>query len=182
MKIALSSIHARLAAAALAVIAIAAPAYAGPSSPSVPDRIAPPSGFKVFLVAHAEGVQIYDCVIPAGSATGAWTFRAPRAVLYADNGSLLGTHSTGPIWVARDGSYVIGRRVDGVNMDPAAIDWLLLERDTSAAGADGDRLAGTSYIQRVNTVGGRAPAASQCDVAGETAEVAYTADYYFWKR
>ena len=42
----------------------------------------------------------------------------------------------GPTWVAMDGSYVVGRRVDGVNVDPTAIDWLLLEKDTSAAGAE----------------------------------------------
>ena len=165
----------RLIAAAIGAVAIAAPAYAGSSSPDVPSRIAPPSGHKVFLVAHAEGVQIYSCN------AGAWTLLAPRAELYADNGKHLGSHYVGPTWVARDGSFVVGRRVDGVNVDPTAIDWLLLERDTSATGADGSRLAGTTYIQRVNTVGGRAPAASECDVPGETTEIAYTADYYFWK-
>ena len=168
----------RSVAAAVAAIAIAAPAYAGSSSPDVPSRIAPPSGHKIFLVAHAEGVQIYSC----NAVTGAWTLLAPRAELYAENGKHLGSHYVGPTWTARDGSYVVGRRVDGVNVDPTAIDWLLLERDTSAAGADGDRLAGTTYIQRINTTGGRSPAGSECDVTGETTEVAYTADYYFWKK
>ena len=178
MKLSPSQPHTRLgAAAALAVVAMAAPAYAGPSSPDVPERIAPPAGSKVFLVAHAAGVQIYQC----NGATGAWALQAPRAELYAQNGKALGSHYVGPTWVANDGSYVVGRRVDGVNVDPTAIDWLLLERDASGAGADGDRLAGTRYIQRVNTVGGRAPAASECDVAGETTEVGYTADYYFWR-
>jgi hypothetical protein len=58
---------------------------------------------------------------------------APRAELYGENGKHLGSHYVGPTWVARDGSYVVGRRVDGVNVDPTAIDWLLLERDASAA-------------------------------------------------
>ena len=93
----------------------------------------------------------------------------------------MGSHYVGPTWMATDGSYVVGRRVDGVNMDPTAIDWLLLAKDTSAPGADGDRLAATTYVQRVNTTGGRAPAATECDVAGETAEIPYAADYYFWK-
>jgi len=168
----------RLSAAAIAVIAMTAPAYAGPSSPGVPGNIVPPAGNKVFLVAKAEGVQIYEC----NTATGKWTLQAPRAELYAQNGKLIGSHYVGPTWVALDGSYVIGRRVDGVNVDPAAIDWLLLEKDTSAAGADGARLAATTYIQRINTTGGRAPAASECDENGETAEIDYTADYYFWKK
>jgi len=168
---------ARLSAAALAVIAIAAPAYAGPSSPTVPNNIAPPAGHKVFLVTHAEGVQIYQCSVT----TGAWTLQAPRAALYAPNGNVVGSHHVGPTWTATDGSYVVGRRVDGVNMDPTAIDWLLLAQDSSAPGADGDRLAATTYVQRVNTTGGRAPAATECDVAGETTEIPYAADYYFWK-
>jgi len=175
MKITLS----RLAAAVIAVLATSAAAYAGPSSPEVPGAIVPPAGHQVFLVTHAQGVQIYGC----NATTHAWTLQAPRADLYAaQNGKYVGSHSLGPTWVAKDGSYVVGRRVDGVNVDPTAIDWLLLERDTSAAGADGDRLAGTTYIQRVNTIGGRAPAASECGVTGETVEISYTADYYFWKR
>ncbi|MBF4767737.1 DUF3455 domain-containing protein [Nocardioides agariphilus] len=179
MKLPLSQPHTRLgAAAALAVIAMAAPAYAGPSSPGAPGVIAPPAGHKVFLVAHAEGVQIYTC----NAATSAWALQAPRAQLYAQNGKTLGSHYLGPTWVANDGSYVVGRRVAGVNVDPSAIDWLLLEKDASGPGAGGDRLTGTTYVQRVNTVGGRAPAASQCHVPGETAEVEYSADYYFWKR
>ena len=119
------------AAAAIAVIAMSAPAYAGPSAPDAPSRIAPPAGHKVFLVAHAEGVQIYSC----NTTTKAWSLVAPRAQLFGENGKSLGSHSIGPTWVANDGSYVIGRRVDGVNVDPTAIDWLLLEKDTSASGA-----------------------------------------------
>jgi hypothetical protein len=174
MKLPLS----RLLLAAVAVTALAGPAYAGPSSPEVPATLVPQAGNKVFLVAHAEGVQIYRC----DAVTSAWTLVAPRANLYADNGKLLGTHSAGPRWEALDGSYVTAAKVDGVNVDPTAVDWLLLAKKTSAAGAEGSRLTDTTYIQRINTTGGRAPAASECDVTGETAEIDYTADYYFWKK
>jgi hypothetical protein len=49
--------------------------------------------------------------------------------------------------------------------------------------ADSRRLAHTTYIQRINTVGGLVPAAADCNAAtaGTRAEVPYTADYYFWK-
>jgi len=42
----------------------------------------------------------------------------------------------------------------------------------------------TTYIQRINTTGGLAPPAAECTAAtvGTVAEVAYTADYYFWKK
>jgi len=65
--------------------------------------------------------------------------------------------------------------------DPTAVDWLLLQKKTSAVGAEGAKLYATTYIQRINTVGGRAPVASECDVQGELTESDYTADYYFWK-
>ena len=77
----------------------------------------------------------------------------------------------------------MGQRVDGVNVDPTAIDWLLLSARTTAAGPDGDRLLGTTFIQRTKTTGGLRPAAGTCNesTVGTTAEVPYTADYHFWK-
>ena len=67
-------------------------------------------------------------------------------------------------------------------VDPTAIPWLLLSAK-GTVGADGDRLAGTSYIQRVATTGGLIPPADECNTgtAGTANEVPYTADYVFWK-
>ena len=66
-------------------------------------------------------------------------------------------------------------------MDESAIQWLLLEA-TQVGGSAGDRLAETTFIQRINTRGGLAPAASTCTAAnaGTQREVPYTADYTFW--
>ena len=141
-----------------------------------------PVGHKVFLVGHATGVQIYRCTITGDSY--AWSFVAPRAKLYDNQGKLLMTHYGGPTWEARDGSTVKAARVDGVTVDPDAIPWLLLQAIPQPAGSDGDRLTGTTYIQRLNTTGGVAPAASECsaDTLGDVVEVPYTADYYFWKK
>ena len=73
--------------------------------------------------------------------------------------------------------------MDGVTVDPTAIPWLLLSAASTASGPDGDRLAHTTFIQRIATTGGLAPAAAGCNAgtAGTSAEVPYTADYYFWK-
>lgn len=173
-----------LASAALASAVVAAasvsvpatPAYAGPAVPDVPGAIAVEEGHKLYLVGHAVGVQRYTC-----NGTS-WTFDGPRAAVYNDHGVKIASHYGGPTWEARDGSRVIGTRVDGVTVDPTAIPWLLLSA-TSFAGADGDRLAGTTFIQRVQTVGGLAPAAATCtsETLGEVQEVPYTADYNFWK-
>ena len=171
-----------------AVVAVAAAlsltqvAEAGPREPTVPSRIEPPAGSKLFLVGHAVGVQIYACnATPGGFA---WSFVAPRANLYGDNGKLIITHFAGPTWQAKDGSRVVGQlAADPVTVDPTAIPWLLLSAKSTAAGPDGDRLAHTTYIQRIATIGGLIPPAATCNAttAGTRAEVPYTADYYFWK-
>lgn len=170
-------------AATAAALPLAQPAVAAaPAEPEVPTRIQVEDGHKVASVQHAVGVQIYRCNV-SESGSGSWGLVAPRADLYDDKGKLTMTHFGGPTWQATDGSKVVGQRVDGVNMDPTAIDWLLISAASTSAGPDGDRLEGTSFIQRVATVGGRAPAASECNTttAGNQVEVPYTADYYFWK-
>jgi Protein of unknown function (DUF3455) len=77
---------------------------------------------------------------------------------------------------------VKGQRVDGVTVDPDAIQWLLIKA-TPSPGSDGDRLAGTTFIQRIATTGGLEPAAADCNpgTVGTVEEIPYTADYVFWK-
>jgi Protein of unknown function (DUF3455) len=164
-----------------AAAAVPAGAVAGPAAPPVPDTIAVTGPHKPYLVAHAEGVQIYACDSVAGGY--AWRLLAPRAALTGENGKPLGSHYGGPTWEARDGSRVIGVRDAAVSVDPTAIDWLRLRADSTAAGADGDRLAATTYVQRINTVGGRPPAAGDCDedTVAEQREIPYSADYVFFK-
>jgi Protein of unknown function (DUF3455) len=173
----------RLLTAATVALAAALPlaqaAHAGPAEPDVPGKIQVDEGNKLFLVGHAVGEQIYTC----NATSLSWGPATPRADLYDDNGKVIIKHFGGPSWQARDGSTVVGKRVDGVTVDSSAIPWLLLAADSTAAGPDGDRLEGTTYIQRIATTGGLAPAASQCNAstAGDVVEVPYTADYYFWK-
>ena len=164
----------RILIGALAALALVpAVAIAGPARPDVPDAIAVTDGSKPYLVTHATGVQIYSC---DGTA---WRFVAPRADLLDDHGKVIGTHSAGPIWQTRDGSFVRAARDAGINVDASAIDWLRLKRTDSA----GERLGATRWIQRIATVGGVTPAAAGCHAgtAGVVQEVPYTADYVFWK-
>ena len=163
-----------LAIAFAAAAALPSAAVAGVAAPDVPGAIAVTGDEKPFLAAHAEGVQIYAC------RSGAWALVAPRATLYGSNRKVIGSHFGGPTWQATDGSSVVGRRVDRVVV-PGAIDWLLLSRASSSAGPEGDRLAGTTHIQRINTVGGLSPAAAECVTEGQLVEAPYEADYVFWK-
>jgi len=173
-----------LSALALVALAIAIPAlaHAGRPAPAVPQGIAVVDGYKPFLVAHAAGVQIHECIQDAGGYR--WRFAGPRADLYGDKGKLIATHFAGPSWQARDGSNVTAT-LDGngsVTDDSTAIPWLRLRVTSATAGADGDRLVAAKYIQRINTAGGLAPAAASCNTAtlGQVAEMPYTADYVVW--
>jgi hypothetical protein len=168
-------------AALVAAWPLAQLAQAGPAEPDVPEDVKVEDGHKLFLVGHAVGVQIYSCNPTAGGF--GWGLVAPRANLYDDQGKLLMTHFGGPTWQARDGSKVVAKRVGQADVDPTALPWLLLEATSTSAGPDGDRLAHTTYIQRIATTGGLAPAAAACNstTAGTVEEIPYTADYYFWK-
>ena len=134
-----------------------------------------PAGNEVASHAYALGVQVYRW---NGSA---WAFVGPVANLYADAGfrGQVGTHYAGPTWESNGGSRVVGRRVlnTGCTPDATAIPWLLLEEVT----ADGPGVfSRVTFIQRVNTTGGLAPAAPGTTV-GEEARVPYTAEYYFYR-
>jgi len=169
--------------AVIAVWPLAQNAHAGPPAPVVPSTLEVQEGNKVFLVGHAVGVQIYSCNATASGF--AWGFVAPSAELFDDHGKLIATHFAGPTWRALDGSFVVGlRAADPFTADPTAVPWLLLSAASTGAGPDGDRLTKTTFIQRIATTGGLAPAAALCtaSTAGTTAEVPYTADYYFWKK
>jgi hypothetical protein len=173
----------RTLVAALAAVAAAGSltqvAGAAPAPPAVPADIEVTGDYKLFLVGHAVGVQSYPC--SATSSGYAWGASTPQANLYDDGGKLLMTHFGGPTWQARDGSKAIGQVVARATV-PNAIPWLRLSA-TGSAGVDGDRLAGTKFIQRIATTGGLAPAAADCDAAtlGTVRAIPYTADYYFWK-
>jgi hypothetical protein len=145
--------------------------------PQVPAALAVPAGNKLAFYYDAVGVQIYGC---DATATGyGWVFRAPEANLYGHNGKLAATHYAGPTWQANDGSTVVGAKQAEAAVDPNAIPWLLLGA-TSHTGHG--RMTDVTYIQRLETSGGKAPATG-CDAThvGETARVDYTATYYFYE-
>ena len=132
-----------------------------------------PAGNELAFHAYAEGVQIYrwDGMT--------WVFQAPEATLFADAGehSTVGIHYAGPTWESLSGSKVVGRVQERCTPDPTAIPWLKLEAVRSSGPGVFD---GVTYIQRVNTVGGTAPAAPGT-FEGEVKRVPYTAEYFFYK-
>jgi hypothetical protein len=185
------------------------PAYADTlTPPPVPDNIRVPAGNKLFLVGHAVGTQNYVCV-PSGTGVRFALF-TPQATLFSEDGAQLSTHYFSPnpaqpntdpkvisdhviraTWQdSKDTSTVWGQVMPGNSssdanyVEPGAIPWLLVTIVGHQDGSDGgDRLSGTTYIQRLNTHGGVAPSTGCTSLTdlGNTAFVPYTTDYYFYK-
>lgn len=146
----------------------------------VPENLRVPATQTLSLEAHAIGVQIYDCKPGKDDpARFEWVFRAPEADLLDAARKKIGKHYAGPTWESNDGSKVVGEvraRDDGPDVN--AIPWLLLSaRSTSGVGVLGQ----TASVQRVQTVGGKAPAGGcSQEQAGKEARVPYSATYYFY--
>lgn len=149
------------------------------SAPDVPAILEVPAGHEVSFHAYAEGVQIYRSSETAPGVYS-WVFQGPEATLYANaaHTGVVGTHYGGPTWESNSGSKVVAVKVQGATVDAAAIPWLLLvSSSTTGPGI----FEGTTYIQRVNTVGGLAPAeGANGGNVGEELRVPYTAEYYFY--
>jgi Protein of unknown function (DUF3455) len=144
-------------------------------APSVPADIAVPEGHKVHFHGYALGVQIYTW---NGTSWGA---SVPEAILLDDDGNIVASHYVGPTWESNSGSKVVGAVVPPrVTVDPDAIPWLLLAAVAESTEGPGI-FANTTYIQRVNTSGGKAPSEAGVSV-GQVARVPYTADYYFYRQ
>jgi len=137
--------------------------------------VAAPPGDVPWMTVAAQGTQIYDCRITVGAAP-AWTFVAPEAELFDADGRRIGRHGAGPMWQHTDGSGFVGTvRARAPSPAAGAIPWLLLA--AQAQGPDGV-FSRVSSVQRVNTVGGEAPAGG-CGPAtvGARVQMAYRADY-----
>jgi len=152
-----------------------------PSTVNVPEQLKPSSIESLAMIVQAKGVQIYECRERKNQGDGyEWAFVAPEADLFDARGNKVGRHYAGPHWEAIDGSKVQGTVKQRAEAPTAnAIPWLLLAAKSTWGYGVFDK---TASIQRVNTVGGVAPA-SPCDAssAKQVARVPYTATYYFYR-
>jgi hypothetical protein len=149
-------------------------------APVVPENLKVPATQTLAVVAQANGVQIYECNASKTDPTRfEWALKAPEAELFDSAGKKIGKHYAGPTWESDDGSKVVGQaKASDAGPDVNAIPWVLL----STKSAEGNGIFGkTQSVQRVKTVGGKAPA-DGCDQAqlGKIARVAYRARYNFY--
>lgn len=166
----------------LFIVAGCASLYPPTSTVQVPDKLKPGANESLALVAHARGVQIYECRASKNQPGNyEWAFVAPEADLFDAGGNRIGRHYAGPRWEAADGSKILGTAKERADAPAAgAIPWLLLSaKSVGPEGAFGK----VTSVQRLSTAGGAAPKAvcSQADV-GMPARIDYSADYYFFAR
>ncbi len=173
------------------------PAAAEITPSLVPADLEVPAGHEPVLVGHAAGTQNYVCL---RSGPGfAWAFFGPQATLFDDDENQLITHFLSPnpdeggtpraTWQhSGDTSSVwataIASSSDPAFVAPGAIPWLLLEVVGAEDGPTGGAsLSETTFIQRLYTAGGIAPASgcSRSADVGKKALVPYTTDYYFYE-
>jgi len=165
--------------------------------PPVPTDIQVPEGNQAFLIGHGDGTQNYVCSPGKSVGQVVWALFTPRATLFDDDGGQLTSHFFSPnpgevntpvraTWQdSQDSSTVWAKANASVIVDQTAVPWVLLEvvgREVGPTG--GATLFGSTFIQRVSTIGGVAPTTG-CDTPadlGAKAFMPYTADYVFYKK
>lgn len=169
--------------------------------PPVPTDLEVPEGNKLFFVGHAFGTQNYICLPSATAPTGvAWTLAGPQANLFDRHDRQITTHFLSPnpdeagvaraTWQDSEDTSAVWARAAAMTSDsayvaPGAIPWLKLEVVGDARGPNNGRtLTVATWIQRLNTTGGVAPATGCTASAniGARTFVPYTADYFFYRK
>jgi len=181
------------------------------ASPATPSLITPEAGNTAFLLGRAVGTQGYVCLPTSTGASWTVTAARPEATLFTSvfgQDIQIITHFLSPntnpnrfapdplpfanaTWQSSlDSSKVWAQTVHSIPAGSdsscphaGAIGCLLLQSIGSQQGPTGGRvITQTTFIQRLNTNGGSAPA-DGCLVAGDVGKqtlVPYTADYYFF--
>ncbi len=150
-------------------------------APQVPAAISVGETNKVHFHGFGVGFQIYTW-------NGAsWGSAVPEATLFDNDGNIVALHFgvfapngalISPAWQSNSGSEVVGKIPPAaVIMDTNAIPWLRL----AALSTQGPGIfEGTTFVQRVNTTGGKNPS-TPGEFVGQVARIPYTADYFFYR-
>jgi hypothetical protein len=180
--------------------------------PTTPAILTPPAGNSAFLLGHAVGTQGYVCLPRGTGASWTVNAARPEATLFSNffgKEVQIITHFLSPdtnpnqfapnplpfgspTWQSSlDSSRVWGQTLQSIAAgsdascpNAGSIPCLLLQSIGAQPGPTGGTImTKTTFIQRLNTNGGSAPAegcAVSTDVGNQTL-VPYTADYFFFR-
>jgi hypothetical protein len=164
--------------------------------PVVPADLEVETGNEPFLVGHAVGTQNYVCQPTGRLGHVGWVLFTPEATLFGERSDQLTTHFFSPnpdedarvvraTWESSlDTSMVWAKAIATATVDSTAIPWVLLQAVGNQEGpTGGTTLSITTFVQRVQTEGGVAPATDceQLTDVGRKAFSPYTADYFFYR-
>ena len=155
-----------------------APVY---SQATLAPAVQVPAGNMVALETVGVGEITYECRDKKDMAGQyEWVFVGPDAALNDRSGKKIGKYFGPPAtWESMDGSKITGAQVAVSPAGAGNIPTQLVKANPAmGAGA----MMGMTYIQRVATQGGTAPAmACDADSKGKKEIVKYKADYIFYK-
>ena len=161
---------------------VATSAFAQSDPAAAPEAVRAPAGHRIAMDTWGIGEITYECR-EKKDATGQfeWTFVAPVATLYDSQKKTVGKYYGGPTWESNDGSKVTGKQVAIAPAPAPRSIPLQLVKAEPAMGSGA--MSGVTFIQRLDTKAGVAPA-STCDAAakGKQEKVAYEARYVFYRQ
>jgi hypothetical protein len=167
----------------VATACLAATAAFAQSDPAAaPEPVRAPAGHRIALDTWGVGEITYECRDKKDAAGQyEWAFVTPVATLYDTQKRAVGKYYGGPTWESNDGSKVTGKQVAVAPSPNAKSIPLQLVKADPAMGSGA--MTGVTYIQRLDTKAGIAPA-SACDAAakGRQEKVAYEARYVFYRQ
>ncbi|MEO7252931.1 MAG: DUF3455 domain-containing protein [Casimicrobium sp.] len=148
---------------------------------SLPAAVRVPAGNKVAMETVGVGEITYECRDKKDMAGQyEWVFVGPDAALNDRSGKKIGKYFGPPAtWESMDGSKFTGTQVAVAPGGAGNIPMQLVKANPiMGSGA----MTGVTYVQRVSTKGGTAPAMA-CDAGskGKKEIVMYQADYIFYK-
>jgi hypothetical protein len=134
-----------------------------------------PEGATELLRLHGTGVQIFRCESRDGRLK--WVYQLPDAELRDAAGKLAVRHGARMSFEHVDGSRLLGEIEDHVDSPlDRSVPWLLIRTQSFGKGA----LAGVSYVQRIDTIGGKPPESCEAAQANQILRVAFSADFVFF--
>ena len=135
---------------------MSAPMMAPVDNAALPDAVRVPAGETQKMWTVGAGEITYECREKKDAAGQyEWAFVGPVASLKDGSGKVVGKYYAGPTWESMDGSKVTAKQV-AVAPQPAGNIPLQLVKAEPAMGMGS--MQGVTYIQRLNTKGGVAPA------------------------
>ena len=176
--------HTSISALALASAAVllsacsTTPMY---SQDALPPTVQVPAGNSVALQTVGAGDITYECRVKKDMAGQfEWVFVGPDAVLSDRSGKAVGKYFGPPAtWASNDGSKVTATQLAVAPAGTGNIPFQLVKANPAVGSG---AMTGVTYIQRVATKGGVAPAtACGAGNVGSKEIVKYQADYIFWK-